>query len=139
MQPIRPAYLPIASNHLKLPAHPLPCHPTSIVPNHTIMDLFIAAKVDPAKNGDVPTKAVGQREPYRSRITKLYIDGVLHGKLPLVTTDPRYLEKQARECMDKLAFGFVSGAGELATMDANRLAPLLLLTVVCFHFLVPEY
>lgn len=87
------------------------------------MDLFVATKVDRTEQDVVQEKTVSTREPYRSHITKIYIDGVLHGKLPLVTTDPRYLEKQAKEYMDKLACGFVSGgAGELSTMDANRLA-----------------
>lgn len=87
------------------------------------MDLFVSAKTAAQEEVKKEVTAVAAREPYRAHITKLYIDGVLHGKLPLVTCDPRYLEDQARQYMDKLAFGFVSGgAGELSTMDANRLA-----------------
>jgi lactate 2-monooxygenase len=42
---------------------------------------------------------------------------------PGVTTDPNYLEEQARGKMSPQAYGFLAGgAGERATMDANRLS-----------------
>ena len=42
---------------------------------------------------------------------------------PQVTTDPNKLEEQAKAKMSELAYSFVGGgAGERATMDANRLA-----------------
>ena len=42
---------------------------------------------------------------------------------PRVTTDPNYLEEQARGKMSPQGYGFLAGgAGERATMDANRLA-----------------
>lgn len=40
-----------------------------------------------------------------------------------MTTDPAKLEAQAKEAMTSAAFAYVAGgAGERATMDANRLA-----------------
>ena len=40
-----------------------------------------------------------------------------------MTTDPAKLEAQAKEAMTAAAFAYVAGgAGERATMDANRLA-----------------
>lgn len=48
---------------------------------------------------------------------------MLHQQLPLVTTDPNALESQAKSVLKPTAFKYVSGgAGERATMDANRLA-----------------
>ena len=48
---------------------------------------------------------------------------MLHQQLPLVTTDPNKLEAQARSILKPTAFNYVAGgAGERATMDANRLA-----------------
>ncbi|KAH8705593.1 putative FMN dependent dehydrogenase [Talaromyces proteolyticus] len=45
-----------------------------------------------------------------------------HGR-PVVTTDPRRLEEQARQAMNARAFNYIAGgAGEKATMDSNRLA-----------------
>lgn len=47
----------------------------------------------------------------------------MSGKPPLVTTNPNRLEHDARKVMKPEAFNYVSGgAGEQATMDANRLA-----------------
>ncbi|KAF2404340.1 FMN-dependent alpha-hydroxy acid dehydrogenase [Trichodelitschia bisporula] len=43
--------------------------------------------------------------------------------LPLVTTDPNKLEAQAKEHLSAKSYAYVAGgAGERATMDANRLA-----------------
>jgi lactate 2-monooxygenase len=48
---------------------------------------------------------------------------MLHQQYPLVTTDPNKLEGQARDVLKPEAFNYVAGgAGEKATMDANRLA-----------------
>ena len=45
------------------------------------------------------------------------------GSLPIVTTNPNKLEEHAKSILKPTAFNYVSGgAGERATMDANRLA-----------------
>ncbi|KAL9602025.1 MAG: hypothetical protein Q9219_002134 [cf. Caloplaca sp. 3 TL-2023] len=55
--------------------------------------------------------------------TEIYKNGILNNKLPTVTTDPNKLEQQARHHLGARSFNYVSGgAGERATMDANRLA-----------------
>jgi isopentenyl diphosphate isomerase/L-lactate dehydrogenase-like FMN-dependent dehydrogenase len=44
-------------------------------------------------------------------------------QLPIVTTNPNNLEDQAKSILKPTAFNYVAGgAGERATMDANRLA-----------------
>lgn len=44
-------------------------------------------------------------------------------RLPRVTTDPNKLEQEARKHLKDTAYNYVAGgAGERATMDANRLA-----------------
>lgn len=49
--------------------------------------------------------------------------GLLDQKFPLVTTDPNKLEAQAKSKLRPEAYNYVAGgAGERATMDANRLA-----------------
>lgn len=53
----------------------------------------------------------------------IYADGLLKKKLPTVTTDPNKLEENAKQHLGSTSFDYVSGgAGEKATMDANRLA-----------------
>lgn len=48
---------------------------------------------------------------------------MLHQRLPLVTTDPNKLEEQAKSILKPTAYNYVAGgAGERATIDANRLA-----------------
>jgi lactate 2-monooxygenase len=48
---------------------------------------------------------------------------MFYQRLPTVTTDPNKLEDQARSILKPTAFNYVAGgAGERATMDANRLA-----------------
>lgn len=48
---------------------------------------------------------------------------MLHQRLPLVTTDPNKLEAEAKSVLKPTAYNYVAGgAGERATMDANRLA-----------------
>ena len=57
-----------------------------------------------------------------SSLTSL-LAGVFHQQLPLVTTDPNKLEAQAKSILKLTSFNYVAGgAGERATMDANRLA-----------------
>lgn len=53
----------------------------------------------------------------------VYRQGMFHNIYPTVTTDPNKLEEQARQTMTKKGYSYVAGgAGERATMDANRLA-----------------
>ncbi|KAK0666240.1 FMN-dependent dehydrogenase-domain-containing protein [Cercophora samala] len=53
----------------------------------------------------------------------LYFQALTAGKKPITTTDPNKLEQQAREAMSPQGFNYVfGGAGEQATMHANRLA-----------------
>ncbi|UKZ81783.1 hypothetical protein TrVFT333_009556 [Trichoderma virens FT-333] len=60
---------------------------------------------------------------YKDRQTRIYVDGMMFNRRPLVTTDPTKLEEQARQYMTARSFDFVSGgAGEKSTMAANRLA-----------------
>lgn len=48
---------------------------------------------------------------------------MLKNRKPIVTTDPNKLEEQAKEHLGVRDFNYVAGgAGEKATMDANRLA-----------------
>ena len=60
---------------------------------------------------------------YGAYQNEIYFAGIMHGILPSVTTDPNKLEEQARGKLAPTAFNYVAGgAGERATMDANRLA-----------------
>ena len=53
----------------------------------------------------------------------IYAAGIQHNQLPAVTCDFSALEEQAKKCLNERAFKYVAGgAGERATMDANRLA-----------------
>lgn len=62
-------------------------------------------------------------EPYIAHIRKVFEQGVIMGQLPKVTTNPNLLEEQARKTMDPTGFAYIrGGAGESATMEANRLA-----------------
>ncbi|KAL8732406.1 MAG: hypothetical protein Q9166_002804 [cf. Caloplaca sp. 2 TL-2023] len=55
--------------------------------------------------------------------TEIYKDGLLNNKLPTITTDSNKLEEQARKYLGARSFNYVAGgAGEKATIDANRLA-----------------
>jgi len=48
---------------------------------------------------------------------------MFNNRLPVVTTDPNKLEEQAKAILKPTSFNYVAGgAGERATMDANRLA-----------------
>ncbi|TAQ89795.1 hypothetical protein B7494_g1905 [Chlorociboria aeruginascens] len=63
------------------------------------------------------------RQQYGAFQNQIYNDGMLGSKFPTVTTDPNKLEAQAKEHLKPTAFNYVAGgAGERATMDANRLA-----------------
>lgn len=63
------------------------------------------------------------RPPYAAYIQTIYQEGILAGKLPVVTTNPSLLEEQARKAMTPEGFNYIlGGAGEMSTMDANRLA-----------------
>lgn len=54
--------------------------------------------------------------------TKIYNEGA-QDKVPAVTTNPTLLEQHARKILSPRAYSYVAtGAGERATMDANRLA-----------------
>ncbi|KAI0404934.1 glycolate oxidase [Xylaria palmicola] len=61
--------------------------------------------------------------PFGNYQAEIYTRGLLHDVLPLVTTDPNKLRLQAKEAMSEDAYNYIAGgAGEGATMDANRLA-----------------
>lgn len=54
---------------------------------------------------------------------QIYAQGIFGGQKPAVTTDPNKLRAQAQKAMRPEAFWYIAGgAGEGATMDANRLA-----------------
>ncbi|KAI4115184.1 MAG: hypothetical protein LQ345_004164 [Seirophora villosa] len=60
---------------------------------------------------------------YGGHQMEIYRDGILHNRLPTVTCDPNKLEEQAKKFLGARSFNYVAGgAGERATMDANRLA-----------------
>ncbi|KAL2072537.1 hypothetical protein VTL71DRAFT_11880 [Oculimacula yallundae] len=64
-----------------------------------------------------------QHRKYGAFQNELYRAGMLRQQLPLVTTDPNKLEEQAKSVLKPTAYNYVAGgAGERATMDANRLA-----------------
>ncbi|KAK4154030.1 FMN-dependent dehydrogenase [Chaetomidium leptoderma] len=65
----------------------------------------------------------GGKPPYGQYQFDLYAQAIMGGKKPIVTTDPNKLEQAAKEAMTPEAFNYVfGGAGEQATMHANRLA-----------------
>jgi lactate 2-monooxygenase len=54
---------------------------------------------------------------------EIYRTGLLHQRFPVVTMDPNNLQAQAKSILAPGPYNYVSGgAGERATMDANRLA-----------------
>jgi len=68
------------------------------------------------------TSTSGARR-YGSYQLEIYGKGMFHNIRPTVTTDPNKLEEQAEQVMNVNSFNYVAGgAGERATMDANRLA-----------------
>lgn len=72
----------------------------------------------PDSNGDD-----NGRVPYAAYLQTVMQRGILAGQKPVVTTNPNRLEEQARKTMTTNGFDYIKGgAGESATMDANRLA-----------------
>jgi len=72
-----------------------------------------------------PQSTHGKEEhrQYGAYQNEIYRAGMLHGILPRVTTDPNKLEGQAQSVLKPTSYNYVAGgAGERATMDANRLA-----------------
>jgi hypothetical protein len=62
-------------------------------------------------------------QPYAAYLRAILQKGLLANELPIVTTNPNSLEEQAKQKMTKAGFDYIKGgAGEAATMDANRLA-----------------
>lgn len=60
---------------------------------------------------------------YGAYQSEIYTNGLLRNILPTVTTDPNKLEEQAKKALGSKSYNYVAGgAGERATMDANRLA-----------------
>jgi len=54
---------------------------------------------------------------------EIYSNGIMQNSMPTVTTDPNKLEAQAKLHLGVTSYNYVAGgAGERATMDANRLA-----------------
>jgi isopentenyl diphosphate isomerase/L-lactate dehydrogenase-like FMN-dependent dehydrogenase len=65
----------------------------------------------------------GERPTYGQYQFDLYAGAIIGGQKPIVTTDPNKLEQAAKKVMTPEAFNYVfGGAGEQATMHANRLA-----------------
>lgn len=61
--------------------------------------------------------------PFGEYQIDIYKKGILLGEPPVATTNPNGLEAQARKVMQPGPFNYIhGGAGEAATMDANRLA-----------------
>lgn len=60
---------------------------------------------------------------YGAYQSEIYRRGMFDNVLPTVTTDPNKLEEQAKKALPHKSYCYVAGgAGERATMDANRLA-----------------
>jgi lactate 2-monooxygenase len=60
---------------------------------------------------------------YGAYQNEVYAQGMFHNILPTVTKDPNQLEAQAERALSSKSYSYVAGgAGERATMDANRLA-----------------
>ena len=71
---------------------------------------------------DHPEAPEGGRK-YGAFQMELYAQGTYHNRSPIVTTDPNQLELQAKNHLGVRSYNYVAGgAGEKATMDANRLA-----------------
>jgi len=60
---------------------------------------------------------------YGAYQNEIYAQGMFHNILPTITKDPSKLEAHAKEALPSKSYSYVAGgAGERATMDANRLA-----------------
>lgn len=71
-------------------------------------------------NGNAKTP---DRPPFAAYQLRLYDQGLRQGIMPPTTTDPNKLRDEASTFMMPMAYNYIAGgAGEGATMDANRLA-----------------
>jgi hypothetical protein len=67
-----------------------------------------------------PSKHMRNYGTYQNEV---YSQGMFYNILPTVTNDPNKLEAHAKEALSSKSYSYVAGgAGERATMDANRLA-----------------
>lgn len=72
---------------------------------------------EPAHADKIPARKYGAFQ------NEIYKRGMFDNVVPTVTTDPNELEEQAKQNMNRRSYNYVGGgAGERATMDANRLA-----------------
>lgn len=70
-----------------------------------------------------PKKNEGEGKKYGAFQNEIYFQGMFLNKQVTVTTDPNKLEAQAKAAMNDKAYCYIGGgAGERATIDANRLA-----------------
>ncbi|KAL1623655.1 hypothetical protein SLS56_008176 [Neofusicoccum ribis] len=75
-----------------------------------------------ASTQGVPAAAPGARK-YGAFQNEIYFKGMMHNVFPAVKTDPNKLEAQAEKGMSARSYAYIAGgAGERATMDANRAA-----------------
>lgn len=75
------------------------------------------------KQNSQSVQGTEEHRKYGAFQNEIYKRGMFYKQLPLVTTDPNKLEAQAQSVLEPTAFNYVAGgAGEKATMDANRLA-----------------
>ncbi|OJD35534.1 glycolate oxidase [Diplodia corticola] len=75
-----------------------------------------------AQNVPAAPNDAGARK-YGAYQNEIYGKGMLHNIFPAVTTDPNKLEAQAERDMNARSYRYIAGgAGERATMDANRAA-----------------
>lgn len=60
---------------------------------------------------------------YGTYQSEVYAQGMFYNILPTITKDPNKLEAHAKDALSSKSYSYVAGgAGERATMDANRLA-----------------
>ncbi|KAK4682004.1 hypothetical protein QC764_112590 [Podospora pseudoanserina] len=94
--------------------------------NANIRDEKTPRSTAPTNNDNTTTTVVASNSnkiPYGQYQIDIYFQALTAGKKPVTTTDPNKLEQQAREAMSPQGFNYVfGGAGEQATMHANRLA-----------------
>lgn len=74
------------------------------------------SKVQHPPDAEAPRK-------YGAYQMEIYTNGMLKNIFPTVTTDPNKLQEQAKKTLSAKSYNYVAGgAGERATMEANRLA-----------------
>jgi lactate 2-monooxygenase len=74
-------------------------------------------------NINKPEDPSGHVRNYGAYQNEVYAQGMFHNILPTITKDPNKLEAHAKEALSSKSYSYVAGgAGERATMDANRLA-----------------